>query len=621
MPRQPNRPLTARPVAALLAAVGLVSACLSACSGTSEPQAPAGSSSPPTADTVWQRALAAVDANGAYSKDAALTLFAVAFGDMPGVDTPTGHIGKIRSATIALRAVLAHRDELTPAQRARVDEVRSVPNGAAGAPIVVAAVSRIRPVPSVSPEQRNLIEAKARQLRQDIKARLGADIPGPLTIVFDPSDVLDRATGRQLAGMADAKFSGGKYTGCYLHLYPATFAAGSNAVTTTAHEMIHCFQAAFYPDEATYHAAAQWALEGSAEWASASLVGPDQLESQLWPRYLGQPGEPLFKRTYDAIGFYAQLDQAGHSPWAAFREMWGATGNAAQYAAIGGTSADFLDQWASGLTRKTTFGAAWDATGPGITDDSAPQTPLRVGDAAPAPVAAKPYTEKVYALAANTDLIDVAITGHARLADGSVDETALGAATFCLRPDHCTCPDGTAPDNAEQLAGTGAILALTGGPDGASGTVAGRNLDCAVKGSGATWHFDSPSHYSGGSSHTIVDAYTCAGVRGPWLAKLHVTHDPATAGDPPLDRIVKFGWTFDREGNAAPTVGPYEDTVFGSSHQVTYFPRIHLDEAAGTITIVGLQGSEDGSPRIDVAAELDRLGEAVPISLGKPPSC
>jgi len=113
----------------------------------------------------------------------------------------------------------------------------------------------------------------------------------------------------------------------------------------------------------------------------------------------------------------------------------------------------------------------------------------------------------------------------------------------------------------------GALLALTGGPDGTNGTVRGRNLECAVKGK------------------------------------------------------VTFSWTFGRDGTAVPTVGPYQDTVFGRAHTIIYDPLVRLDEAAGTITVASLKGSEDGSPKIDVTSQLDRIGEAVPVKTGKPPNC
>lgn len=608
-----------------LAAALVATACTSEAPRSRSEPAPSIGPSPGGARSAWLNALADIEPDGTFSKDAALRMFQVAFGRMPGAPAPSGTRGPIPSGSLALRAVAAHLAELTPAQRARLAEVTARPDGSAGATISVPFVAgrraaAPRPVPSVSQEQRNLIQAKARQLRQEIAARLGGDIPGPLTIVFDPGDKIDPRYG-PLAGQASPSYdSAGQYTGCDLHLYPATFTADSNSDATLAHEMIHCFQAGIYGTAAAFNDAPSWAIEGSAEWGSAMLVGPDILDAGLWPLYLSTPTRPLFQREYDAIGFYAHLQETGHSPWAKFREMWQTRGNAAQYAVIGGGDADFLDSWASSLTRESAFGSAWDTTGPGITSTSAPRTRLVIGSA-PSAVSAKPYTEQIYALAASTDLIDVAITGHGRIGDGTVDDVEPSAKTYCLRDDQCRCPDGSTPEDATPLAPTGALLTLTGGPAGARGSVTGRDLECAAKGSGATWHLDSASSYSAGPSHTVVDAYTCGSLRGPWLATVHVTHDPATSSDPPLDVTVKTSWTFDAHGDATPTVGPYHDTVYGTQHTITYYPVLQLDQAAGTITVVSLEATEDTSQRIDVGSELARLAEPVPVSAGRPPHC
>ena len=85
--------------------------------------------------------------------------------------------------------------------------------------------------------------------------------------------------------------------------------------------------------------------------------------------------------------------------------------------------------------------------------------------------------------------------------------------------------------------------------------------------------------------------------------------------------MIEFTWTFDRDSRAEVTVGPYEDTVFGTTHTIIYYPSIQLDEAAGTITVNSLEGSEDGNPRIDVTSQLARAGEAIPLDARTPPGC
>ena len=167
------------------------------------------------------------------------------------------------------------------------------------------------------------------------------------------------------------------------------------------------------------------------------------------------------------------------------------------------------------------------------------------------------------------------------------------------------------------------MLAASSNADATTGTVSGISLDefCKAPGPGATWHLDSPARYSGGPSHLVVDAYTCTTLQGPWTAVMHATHTPATSPDPPLDVLVKFTWTFDRNGRATPVIGPYNDTVYGHAHSITYYPVLHLDKAAGTITVVSVMGSEDGSPRINVDYQVGLLGKGVPLKLEKSAQC
>lgn len=567
--------------------------------------------------SVWEQAVADIDDDGTYSKDAALLLFAVAFGDMPGVDTPPGPPGDIHSGTMALHAVLAHETELTQAQRQRVADVRAVPDGSYGPPIQLIAYEQA-PLPHASEEVQNLIEATGRQLRQDISARIGDDLPVPITIVFDARPYV--AETRAL-GMADARYTGGRYSECVVHLFPATFTSGESAVTTLAHEMVHCFQYNVYPTLDALMAAPKWVVEGSAEWAGNTLA-PQAEANAWWEDYLTQPQQDLRHRTYDAIGFYAHLDESGRSPWTVFRAMWSASGSQAAFAASGAAEGEFLDTWSASLARTPALGGAWDTTGPNITDDHAPQIDLTVPQGESVAVSAAPYANRLYALDVAADIVTLGISGHGRLGDGSVDDAELGSSTYCTRTLGCACPNGGPPE-PPRLTRSGALLALTGGPEGTVGAVAGASLDdyCTPTGSGASWHLDSPSNYSAGPSHVIVDAYTCDSWRGPWHGTLHVTHGPAGAGDPPLDATVEIGWTFDRDGDAEVTIGPYEDTVFGVTHSITYYPSIHLDESAGTIRVDRLEGSEDGSPRIDVTSQLERSGEAIPLDPTSPPEC
>lgn len=447
--------------------------------------APAPSTSPaistttvdPATPTPWSTALDASGPDGTFSKDAALTLFALAFGGMPGVETPPGPRGDIRSGTLALRTVLAHETELTDAQRDRLAEVRSLPDETADEnPMVVEPIGFMR-VPSTAPPSkppdaaaRHLLEAMGKQIRQDISARIGGDIPGVIRLVYDPRNP-------DAVGMADPVFTADRYSGCTVHLYQGAFDEGRDPATTIAHEMVHCFQYAAYVTEHAMDDVPGWIIEGSAEWAGASLVGPDRLELQLWPEYLTNPATDLRKRKYDAIGFYAHLDETGHSPWAAFRSMWVAGASAdAVFAASGATDPAFLETWAASTTRRSPLGPEWDTTGPGITADAAKPTALSVGKQ-PVDVTARPYALGLYDLQINTDLVLFSIAGHGMLADGSVNTIVSDATLYCTRAGGCACPDGPSPDPpVAALDASGASLALSGGTQGTNGTVKGLDL-------------------------------------------------------------------------------------------------------------------------------------------------
>jgi hypothetical protein len=241
--------------------------------------------------------------------------------------------------------------------------------------------------------------------------------------------------------------------------------------------MLHCFQAAAYGAQDPWWHAPSWILEGSAEWAGATLSAPDSFDAESWQVYLTTPGADLRKRTYDATGFYAHLDETGHSPWTSFRKMWvtGTTSEAA-FVAAGATDDGFLDSWASSTTRRDPLGTSWDTNGPGVTTDAPHREVLSVGKAA-IDVKARPYAHALFDVVVGTDLLRVAVTGHGRIADGRVDATVQDASLFCVRDGGCPCPDGTGPEVPPMaLSREGSSMALTGGPDGTAGTVQGFDL-------------------------------------------------------------------------------------------------------------------------------------------------
>lgn len=256
-----------------------------------------------------------------------------------------------------------------------------------------------------------------------------------------------------------------------------------------AHEVFHCYQPAAV-GFAHFNARpwGSWVEEGQAPWAAKMVVqelgySAVSTSSGSWRDYLLTPEKPLLSRVYDAIGFYAQLAQSGVDPWQRFIPMLRTSNPLDAYHAAadpGGTA--FLDKWAAGYFREPTLGPDWDITGPPPASGAfkAQVLPIVAGSGETSRIDIKPFTVGLFRIGAGADVVKFAIVGHARIADGQgTDAVALQDAYFCTRTDGCTCPPKTKPrtELPQQPLRLPASLAVTGGPDGAIGSVSGLSLD------------------------------------------------------------------------------------------------------------------------------------------------
>ena len=248
----------------------------------------------------------------------------------------------------------------------------------------------------------------------------------------------------------------------------------------------HCFEDDINPDTNP------WIAEGQSEWVGEEVAGPSTIVSaQEWKQYLQHPEIPLFNRDYDAIGFYAHLNESCINPWMILDAMLRAAkgGDRKAYDAAtshctSGSAEPFLDSWASGLFRDPSRSYEWDAPGPAIPDASLVHTAphgiaLSNGHSAP-PVSAPPFTNGIYTLVSGADIVQVAATGHARLSDGNLDRVLRRTDQFCTRTGGCACPPGSGYQGPPLTPlAMHADLALTGGPEGTGTRVAlaGLSLD------------------------------------------------------------------------------------------------------------------------------------------------
>ncbi len=558
--------------------------------------------------TAWGQALRDIDPDGGRSRELALRLFAIAFGPLPGVDAPTDRRG-VRSASIAVRAIDAHRDELTPEQQTAVDAYLTTPADAveitiqpvqAGTPPTVAQAriamvgGRGAIVPGAAPEPAvvKAVTDAANGFRTQFAGLLGADVPGTITVTLTgvPGEDDD-------LGYARVQWKDGAYAGCRIEL---TSSAGSEAVlivNTVAHEVFHCFQARDY-QRADWGPAPDWVIEGGAEWAAATVAPSVFDEAGWWEEYLTKPELPLFTKTYDAMGFWAHLDASGTSPWSIFRAVFrAALDQPAAFAASGATSDAFLDTWASGFLRSRARGAAWDATGPGITDDNAMPVGLSVGKGAEVPVSAMPYTNALYQLTLTADVTQIVLLGHGRLSDGKVDIAGIDLVSrvFCTKQEDCKpeCPDGSPlPTALPRLDGTNAVLAITGGEKGISGTLTGSSLEdfCKRPSKAVRVHLERPAS-SGVLPGTVLDIVSCTGPFGSWNGVMRLGGLSAGGFEVPFTDLPI---AFTIQGRTAQTnvSGVVPTPVFDLD--VEYDLNISVDPTGKRMTITGTGGGDNG---------------------------
>ena len=473
-------------------------------------------------DTPWTVELRQVDADGKRTVDSARRLFALAYGALPGVDAGQEAGGPIEG-TIARRAIMAHYDELTAAQQAAVDAeftddpdanvVNIGPATQSSVQGVVVADTAAQMADQLTPVQQAIADA-TRDYRAAIAAKIG-DIPGDIKLSFPtkqrPETLAD----------TDGIWVDGSFTGCSIRWFTAGLTdAALNILLTAAHETFHCFQAANINDKQRYYAAPDWYQEGGAEWVAYDVAGAPQ-DGGFWDDYVDDPETPLFERTYDGLGFFADLAATGIDPWSKWLTMWSAYDNEPAWLSSGAEDDTFLNSWASGWFRDPARGADWDMTGPGIPGGSTTPDPLTFGNGSNASYAAEPYANAQYAATSGADVFVISGTGHVRISDGSIDESQPIGQHFCTRQGGCACPDGKPPPFPVTDIAPNFDVAVTGGSSGASGAIAGMKLEDACKkpeeSKAVTVQVDRPGS-PGVLPGREIDLTSCDGPYGTWRA-------------------------------------------------------------------------------------------------------
>jgi hypothetical protein len=566
--------------------------------GSGQTAAPAASRAP---DTPLRQELRNVNADGTRSLDSALRLFAMAYGPIPGVDNAPGP-GEAIEGTLALRAVKAHYNELTADQKAAVD--------AALAPDPNAVTVTIPPVSGRTSSQAlavgggvvsdaNLVaddnlppleqalQSATDEYRFDIAAKIG-DIPGPIKLSFSTKQPI-APDGTKILAATDGIWVNGSYTGCLVEWYPAGINDEvTNTALTIAHEVFHCFQAANLNNAGRYYNAPDWWQEGGAEWVSNVVAGAP-VNGGFWGDYVDNPETSLFERTYDATGFWADLNATGIDPWTKWKTIWSAYSNEAAWLASGAEDDTFLNSWASGWFRDPSRGADWDMTGPGIIPGSNVPQALQFFNGGAVEVDAKPYSASDYNVRSDADIVHIVSTGHVRLNDDLIDETMPSGQYFCTKDGGCNCPDGKPPPFPVTNLAPGFVIAVSGGSQGSGGTVSGIKLEDFCKkpdespNQAVMVHVDRPGS-DGVLPGNVVNLVSCNGPYGTWKGVFRTGGLSVDGFNVPfVDLPVEF--TMPDVGGtqtATTTTGADVPTPIGNQ-RVDYV--VHATVTGGTMTI------------------------------------
>ncbi len=273
----------------------------------------------------------------------ALDFFASTFGEMPGSDDLRFE-GRAGDGTMALMAVLAHWEELSPEQQQAVRSYLGYSS----------AQSFLAPA-AVGPDADDLaLQADIDSARAAIAGFVGTDLTFPIRGEMVPglTGVLPGDTEPSpIAGVTWPERGGDVALSGRPDVCRVQFSTDEVlSPTTVAHEVFHCFQYQLGPDLADAIASAAWIIEGSAEWAGAKVSGVDGGVIDHFEQWV-QNTDSLFGLSYGAVGYFWVLESMGVNPWSVIGEMLATEGTEA-VAASGFEPGDVLRRVASSLARR-----------------------------------------------------------------------------------------------------------------------------------------------------------------------------------------------------------------------------------------------------------------------------
>lgn len=281
--------------------------------------------------------------------------------------------------------------------------------------------------------------------------------------------------------------------GCHLIIYDQKFEVLSlaEAQGVIDHELFHCYENRASGTFDRYASVLPWLADGACNWVFAALSPQGSpLLANRWHTYITTPSMPFWSREYDAVGVFAHFgDVVGQqNVWphllpAVVAGIDGQNIAAIETLAMGNLTA-FFSSWGSSYFEEAGH-HNWFTEGPGAVATNGPDpTTFSVGDEdnvwiAPASMGTVSLS-RVDASADVVTIIPVAGYGMVHDADNAVDLTldTTGPISLCLRPEGCTCPEGSVGAATTIVPATGPLtIGLAGGDQDGSAAISGYSLD------------------------------------------------------------------------------------------------------------------------------------------------
>ena len=464
--------------------------------------------------TGWERLLDEAAAETVVTKRTALRAFALAIGPLPGVPRPAGAAGPIPSGDDAIDWTLAYFSTLSPAQRAAVTAALR-PSAKRSRVRRGHAVTEARdeqvvfgPTTGPVPPLDARLSADADRLAAELGRRLGdvvptfrsvvvySDLPNGVLGDFAQSEGLD-ANGRKV----------GTPTRCLIQVNSAKYLLLGRrpAPETLAHEVFHCLQMQLVGGQATLalvHRRDRWLTDGGADWAACEVTGGGPVTRGNFRNYTRAPlaATPvgLPQMSYEAMGFFSQLQRQGIDPFTRMQSALTGGSTAESYLRLVGSGGEetFLDNWAASFAQDPARGGPWwsmagtcyrptAASPPQIPISSTTSETLRAAPLAPVLRSLEP-TPGNYRVRISV------IRGRLRLSSGRIDDlitTTSGPRTYCLR------------DLTE--GGKSPYVALSGDVTGGAATIEGIPGECTPQITQAMFTVDHASLTVGASDVNV----------------------------------------------------------------------------------------------------------------------